>query len=164
MKRRNKGIFSIRRKMLNQGVTFEEVYDKYAIRIILDTNAKREKADIWRAYSGITAVFRPNPRRLRDWITTPKANGYESLHITVMGPEGHWIEVQIRSKRMDEEAEKGYAAHWRYKEDNSGNAALDEWVNRIRDAIENQGDSAVEFVDQFKLQLFNEEVFAFTPQ
>jgi len=164
VKRRNKGIFSIRRKMLNQGVTFEEVYDKYAIRIILDTNAKREKADIWRAYSVITAVFRPNPRRLRDWITAPKANGYESLHITVMGPEGHWIEVQIRSQRMDEEAEKGYAAHWRYKEDNSGNAALDEWVNRIREAIENQGDSAVEFVDQFKLQLFNEEVFAFTPQ
>jgi len=164
VKRRNKGIFSIRRKMVNQGVSFEEVYDKYAIRIILDTNSKREKSDIWRAYSVITAVFRPNPRRLRDWITSPKANGYESLHITVMGPEGHWIEVQIRSQRMDEEAEKGYAAHWRYKEDNSGSAGLDEWVSRIREAIENQSESAVEFVDQFKLQLFNEEVFAFTPQ
>ena len=164
VKRRNKGIFSIRRKMLNQSVTFEEVYDKYAIRIIIDAHPKREKSDIWRAYSVITGVFRPNPRRLRDWVTSPKANGYESLHITVMGPEGHWIEVQIRSKRMDEEAEKGYAAHWRYKEDNSGNSALDEWVGKIREAIENQSGSAVEFVDQFKLQLFSEEIFAFTPQ
>ena len=164
VKRRNKGIFSIRRKMLNQSVTFEEVYDKYAIRIIIDAHPKREKSDIWRAYSVITGVFRPNPRRLRDWVTSPKANGYESLHITVMGPEGHWIEVQIRSKRMDEEAEKGYAAHWRYKEDNSGNSALDEWVGKIREAIENQSESAVEFVDQFKLQLFSEEIFAFTPQ
>ncbi|MGA1778016.1 MAG: RelA/SpoT family protein [Schleiferiaceae bacterium] len=164
VKRRNKGIFSIRRKMLNQSVTFEEVYDKYAIRIIIDAHPKREKSDIWRAYSVITGVFRPNPRRLRDWVTSPKANGYESLHITVMGPEGHWIEVQIRSKRMDEEAERGYAAHWRYKEDNSGNSALDEWVGKIREAIENQSGSAVEFVDQFKLQLFSEEIFAFTPQ
>ena len=164
VKRRNKGIFSIRRKMLNQSVTFEEVYDKYAIRIIIDAHPKREKSDIWRAYSVITGVFRPNPRRLRDWVTSPKANGYESLHITVMGPEGHWIEVQIRSKRMDEEAEKGYAAHWRYKEDNSGNSALDEWVGKIREAIESQSGSAVEFVDQFKLQLFSEEIFAFTPQ
>jgi GTP diphosphokinase / guanosine-3',5'-bis(diphosphate) 3'-diphosphatase len=164
IKRRNKGIFSIRRKMLNQGVSFEEVYDKYAIRVILDSHPKREKSDLWRVYSIITGVFRPNPRRLRDWVTSPKANGYESLHITVMGPEGHWVEVQLRSHRMDEGAEKGYAAHWRYKEDNSGNTALDEWVNKIRDAIENQGDSAVEFVDQFKLQLFSEEVFAFTPQ
>ena len=164
VKRRNKGIFSIRRKMLNQSITFEEVYDKYAIRVILDSHPKREKSDIWRAYSVITGVFRPNPRRLRDWITSPKANGYESLHITVMGPEGHWIEVQIRSKRMDEEAERGYAAHWRYKEDNSGNTALEEWVGKIREAIENQSSSAVEFVDQFKLQLFSEEIFAFTPQ
>lgn len=164
VKRRNKGIFSIRRKMLNQNISFEEVYDKYAIRVILDSSPKREKSDIWRAYSIITGVFRPNPRRLRDWITSPKANGYESLHITVMGPEGHWIEVQIRSKRMNEEAEKGYAAHWRYKEDNSGNTALDDWVTKIREAIENQSGSAIEFVDQFKLQLFNEEIFAFTPQ
>ncbi len=164
VKRRNKGIFSIRRKMINQSITFEEVYDKYAIRIIIAAQPNREKSSIWRAYSVITGVFRPNPRRFRDWITNPKANGYESLHITVMGPEGHWVEVQIRSQRMDEEAEKGYAAHWRYKEDNSGNSALDVWVNKIREAIENQNGSAVEFVDQFKLQLFSEEIFAFTPQ
>lgn len=164
VKRRNKGVFSIRRKMLNQNISFEEVYDKYAIRIIINSGPKREKSDIWSVYSVITSVFRPNPRRLRDWITGPKANGYESLHTTVMGPEGHWIEIQIRSSRMDEEAEKGYAAHWRYKEDNSGNTALDEWVTNIREAIKNQSESAVEFVDQFKLQLFNEEIFAFTPQ
>ena len=164
IKKRNKGIFSIRRKMLNQNVSFEEVYDKYAIRIIIDTSEKKEKADIWRAYSLITSIFRPNPRRLRDWITTPKANGYESLHITVMGPDGHWIEVQIRSKRMDEIAERGYAAHWRYKEDQSDNQALDAWVSKIRQAIEDQSESAIEFVDQFKLQLFSEEIFVFTPK
>ena len=107
-------------------------------------------------YSLITSIYRPNPRRLRDWVTTPKANGYESLHITVMGPEGHWIEIQIRSKRMDDEAERGYAAHWRYKEDGSGSAALDYWIERIRDVVEGQNDNAVEFVDQFKLQLFSD--------
>ncbi|MGA0818595.1 MAG: RelA/SpoT family protein, partial [Schleiferiaceae bacterium] len=164
LKRRNKGIFSIRRKMQNQNVPFEEVYDKYAVRIILDSSAKREKADIWRVYSLITSIYRPNPRRLRDWITTPKANGYESLHITVMGPDGHWIEIQIRSKRMDDEAERGYAAHWRYKEDGSGSAALDSWIERIRDVVEGPSDNAVEFVDQFKLQLFSDEIFVFTPQ
>lgn len=164
LKRRNKGIFSIRRKMQNQNVPFEEVYDKYAVRIILDSSVKREKADIWRVYSLITSIYRPNPRRLRDWITTPKANGYESLHITVMGPDGHWIEIQIRSKRMDDEAERGYAAHWRYKEDGSGSAALDSWIERIRDVVEGPSDNAVEFVDQFKLQLFSDEIFVFTPQ
>lgn len=164
MKRRTKGIYSIRRKMQNQNVPFEEVYDKYAVRIILDSAANREKADIWRVYSLITAIYRPNPRRLRDWVTTPKANGYESLHITVMGPEGHWIEIQIRSKRMDDQAERGYAAHWRYKEDGSGSAALDAWIERIRDVVEGQTDNAVEFVDNFKLQLFSDEIFVFTPQ
>ena len=164
LKRRNKGVFSIRRKMQNQNVPFEEVYDKYAVRIILDSSPKREKSDIWRVYSLITSIYRPNPRRLRDWVTTPKANGYESLHITVMGPEGHWIEIQIRSKRMDDEAERGYAAHWRYKEDGSGSAALDSWIERIRDVVEGQNDNAVEFVDQFKLQLFSDEIFVFTPQ
>jgi GTP pyrophosphokinase len=164
MKRRTKGVYSIRRKMQNQNVPFEEVYDKYAVRIILDSSANREKADIWRVYSLITAIYRPNPRRLRDWVTTPKANGYESLHITVMGPEGHWIEIQIRSKRMDDQAERGYAAHWRYKEDGSGSAALDSWIERIRDVVEGQTDNAVEFVDNFKLQLFSDEIFVFTPQ
>ncbi|MFM6998264.1 MAG: RelA/SpoT family protein [Bacteroidota bacterium] len=164
MKRRTKGVYSIRRKMQNQNVPFEEVYDKYAVRIILESSANREKADIWRVYSLITAIYRPNPRRLRDWVTTPKANGYESLHITVMGPEGHWIEIQIRSKRMDDQAERGYAAHWRYKEDGSGSAALDSWIERIRDVVEGQTDNAVEFVDNFKLQLFSDEIFVFTPQ
>ncbi len=164
MKRRTKGIYSIRRKMQNQNVPFEEVYDKYAVRIILDSAPNREKADIWRVYSLITAIYRPNPRRLRDWVTTPKANGYESLHITVMGPEGHWIEIQIRSKRMDDQAERGYAAHWRYKEDGSGSAALDAWIDRIRDVVEGHTDNAVEFVDNFKLQLFSDEIFVFTPQ
>ena len=164
MKRRTKGIYSIRRKMQNQNVPFEEVYDKYAVRIILDSASNREKADIWRVYSLITAIYRPNPRRLRDWVTTPKANGYESLHITVMGPEGHWIEIQIRSKRMDDQAERGYAAHWRYKEDGSGSAALDAWIDRIRDVVEGHTDNAVEFVDNFKLQLFSDEIFVFTPQ
>ena len=164
LKRRNKGVFSIRRKMQNQNVPFEEVYDKYAVRIILDSSPKREKSDIWRVYSLITSIYRPNPRRLRDWVTTPKANGYESLHITVMGPEGHWIEIQIRSKRMDDEAERGYASHWRYKEDGSGSAALDSWIERIRDVVEGHSENAVEFVDQFKLQLFSDEIFVFTPQ
>ncbi len=164
MKRRTKGIYSIRRKMQNQNVPFEEVYDKYAVRIILDSSSNREKADIWRVYSLITAIYRPNPRRLRDWVTTPKANGYESLHITVMGPEGHWIEIQIRSKRMDDQAERGFSAHWRYKEDGSGSAALDSWIERIRDVVEGQPDNAVEFVDNFKLQLFSDEIFVFTPQ
>ena len=164
IKRRNKGVFSIRRKMLNQHIGFDEVYDKFAIRIIIESTVKKEKIDCWQAYSLITSVFRPNPRRLRDWITTPKANGYESLHITVMGPEGQWIEVQIRSKRMDDAAEQGYAAHWRYKEDASDSPALDIWVNSIRQAIEGQSESAIEFVDQFKLQLFTEEIFVFTPR
>ena len=164
IKTRTKGIFSIRRKMINQGISFEEVYDKYALRILLDAGPKREKGEIWRAYSIITSVFKANPRRLRDWITSPKANGYESLHITVMGPEGHWIEIQIRSNRMDLEAERGYAAHWRYKEDDSGNTALDEWLSTIRENIENQEGNALDFVDKFKLQLFSEEIFAFTPQ
>ena len=164
LKRRTKGIYSIRRKMVNQELPFEEVYDKYAVRIILDAGTKREMAEIWRAYSLITSIYRPNPRRLRDWVTTPKANGYESLHITVMGPEGHWIEIQIRSKRMDDHAEQGYAAHWRYKEDGSGSTALDSWISRIREVIEGHSDNAIEFVDNFKLQLLTDEIFVFTPK
>lgn len=164
IKRRSKGVFAIRRKMMNQNISFDEVYDKYAVRIIIDSIKKKEKTDCWQVYSLITSVFRPNPRRLRDWITTPKSNGYESLHITVMGPDGHWVEVQIRSKRMDEAAELGYAAHWRYKEDTSDSQALDVWVDKIRRAIEDQSESAIEFVDLFKLQLFTEEIFVFTPR
>ena len=133
IKGRPKSISSIRSKMKKQGVTFNEVYDKFAIRIIIDTPEQREKADCWRVYSLVTDFYKPNPDRLRDWISTPRANGYESLHTTVMGPDGHWVEVQIRSRRMDDIAEKGYAAHWRYKEkgDNK-DSRLEAWIVRIR--------------------------------
>jgi GTP pyrophosphokinase len=164
IKERTKSIYSIRRKMVNQGIRFEEVYDKYAIRIILSTPREKEKEVCWQVYSLITSQFRPNPRRLRDWITTPKSNGYESLHTTVMGPEGHWIEVQIRTERMDDMAEKGYAAHWKYKEDISSNTQLDAWVDQVRLVLENQDENAIDFVDNFKLQLVNEEIMVFTPQ
>lgn len=164
IKERTKSIYSIRRKMVNQGIRFEEVYDKYAIRVILSTPREKEKEVCWQVYSLITSQFRPNPRRLRDWITTPKSNGYESLHTTVMGPEGHWIEVQIRTERMDDMAEKGYAAHWKYKEDISSNTQLDAWVDQVRLVLENQDENAIDFVDNFKLQLVNEEIMVFTPQ
>jgi GTP pyrophosphokinase len=164
IKERTKSIYSIRRKMVNQGIRFEEVYDKYAIRVILNTPREKEKEVCWQIYSLITSQFRPNPRRLRDWITTPKSNGYESLHTTVMGPEGHWIEVQIRTERMDDMAEKGYAAHWKYKEDISSNTQLDAWVDQVRLVLENQDENAIDFVDNFKLQLVNEEIMVFTPQ
>ena len=164
IKERTKSIYSIRRKMVNQGIRFEEVYDKYAIRIILSTPHEKEKEVCWQVYSLITSQFRPNPRRLRDWITTPKSNGYESLHTTVMGPEGHWVEVQIRTERMDDMAEKGYAAHWKYKEDISSNTQLDAWVDQVRLVLENQDENAIDFVDNFKLQLVNEEIMVFTPQ
>ena len=164
VKERTKSIYSIRRKMVNQGVRFEEVYDKYAIRVILNTPAEREKEQCWQVYSLITGLYRPNPRRLRDWITTPKSNGYESLHTTVMGPEGHWVEVQIRTARMDDMAEKGYAAHWKYKEDSSSNSQLDAWVDQVRQVLDNQDENAIDFVDNFKLQLVNEEIMVFTPQ
>lgn len=164
IKERTKSIYSIRRKMINQGVTFEEVYDKFAMRIIVDSPPDREKADCWRVYSIVTDYFRPNPDRLRDWISAPKSNGYESLHTTVMGSDGHWVEVQIRSKRMDEIAEKGYAAHWKYKEDKATSDNLDQWLSRVRDLLENPESNAVEFVDNFKMQLFSDEIFVFTPE
>lgn len=164
MKERTKSIYSIRKKMINQGVSFDEIYDKFAIRIILDSPPSREKADAWRVYSIVTDFYRPNPDRLRDWISAPKSNGYESLHTTVMGPEGHWVEVQIRSKRMDEVAEKGYAAHWKYKEDASGANKLDLWIAKIREMLENNAGSALEFVNDFKLNLFGEEIYVFTPK
>ncbi|KAB2814287.1 RelA/SpoT family protein [Phaeocystidibacter luteus] len=164
IKERTKSIYSIRRKMVNQGVSFDEVYDKFAMRIIIDSPPEREKADCWRVYSIVTDFYRPNPDRLRDWISAPKSNGYESLHTTVMGPDGHWVEVQIRSKRMDEIAEKGYAAHWKYKEDRATSDNLDQWLSRVRDLLENPESNAVEFVDNFKMQLFSDEIFVFTPQ
>ena len=137
VKKRTKSIFSIRRKMRNQQVSFDEVYDKYAIRIILDSTLANEKSDCWKAYSVVTENYSPNPNRLRDWISSPKSNGYESLHSTVMGPDGHWVEVQIRTKRMDDIAENGFAAHWKYKEDSSGSNQLDSWLRRIRDFLDN---------------------------
>ncbi|AEV31368.1 (p)ppGpp synthetase, RelA/SpoT family [Owenweeksia hongkongensis DSM 17368] len=164
IKERTKSIYSIRKKMINQGISFDEIYDKFAIRIILDSPPETEKADAWRVYSVVTDFYRPNPERLRDWISAPKSNGYESLHTTVMGPEGHWVEVQIRSERMDEVAEKGYAAHWKYKEDASGANKLDIWINQIREMLENNDGSALEFVNDFKLNLFGEEIYVFTPK
>jgi GTP pyrophosphokinase len=164
IKERTKSIFSIRRKMVNQKIPFEKVYDKFAMRIIVNSTPENEKADCWKVYSIITDFYRPNPDRLRDWISSPKSNGYESLHTTLMGPDGHWVEVQIRSERMDSIAEKGYAAHWKYKEDKSDDAKLDNWISKIRDLLENPNQNAVEFIDNFKLNLFSEEIFLFTPK
>jgi GTP diphosphokinase / guanosine-3',5'-bis(diphosphate) 3'-diphosphatase len=163
IKGRVKSIFSIRTKMRKQAIPFDEVYDIFAIRIILNSPPELEKSECWRAYSIVTDFYHPNPDRLRDWVSTPKANGYESLHTTVMGPDGKWVEVQIRTQRMDEIAEKGYAAHWKYKESASENA-LDEWISKIRELLENPDSNALDFLDDFKLNLFAEEIFVFTPK
>lgn len=160
---RTKSIYSIRKKMQNQGVSFEEVYDKFAIRIIYDAKLKEEKFDAWKIYSIVTDHFSPNPKRLRDWITQPKSTGYESLHITVMGPKGKWVEVQIRSARMDEIAEKGYAAHFKYKHGTQKGSGLEDWITRLRESLENPDINAVDFVDQFKLNLYAKEIYVFTP-
>ncbi|MCX6295991.1 MAG: bifunctional (p)ppGpp synthetase/guanosine-3',5'-bis(diphosphate) 3'-pyrophosphohydrolase [Bacteroidetes bacterium] len=160
---RPKSIYSINSKMKNKGVPFEEIYDLFAIRIVIDTPPENEKTDCWRVYSIVTDFYHPSPDRLRDWISTPKANGYESLHTTVMGPEGKWVEVQIRTVRMDELAEKGYAAHWKYK-DSANESQLDEWIRKIREILESPEENAMEFLDDFKLNLFAEEIFAFTPK
>lgn len=160
---RSKSIYSIHNKIKTKGVPFEEVYDLFAIRIIINTSEKKEKSDCWKVYSAVTDFYQPNPDRLRDWISTPKANGYESLHTTVMGPDGKWVEVQIRSERMDEIAEKGYAAHWKYKNSDSENQ-LDDWIKRIRELLESPEENAMDFIDDFKLNLFAEEIFAFTPK
>ncbi len=162
IKGRSKSVHSIWTKMKKQGVSFEEIYDLFAVRVIIDSEEEDEKSMCWKAYSIITDFYHPNPDRLRDWISTPKGNGYESLHTTVMGPGGRWVEVQIRTKRMDEIAEKGYAAHWKYKE-SSGETALDEWIDRIRELLENPESNALDFVDEFKLNLFSDEIFVFTP-
>ncbi|MFZ7113976.1 MAG: RelA/SpoT family protein [Bacteroidota bacterium] len=162
IKGRSKSIHSIWSKMKRQGVSFEEIYDLFAIRIIIDTDEENEKPMCWKAYSIITDFYHPNPDRLRDWISTPKANGYESLHTTVMGPNGKWVEVQIRSRRMDEIAEKGYAAHWKYKE-SSAESAIDEWIEKIRELLESPETNALDFIDDFKLNLFSDEIFVFTP-
>lgn len=163
IKGRTKSIYSIRRKMINQGVSFDEVYDKFAIRIIYRSSVKDEKFDAWKIYSIVTDHFSPNPNRLRDWITHPKTTGYESLHTTVMGPNGKWVEIQIRSERMDEIAEKGYAAHFRYKHGSQKESGLEEWLNKLRESLENPAVNAVDFVEHFKLNLYAKEIYVFTP-
>ncbi len=163
IKGRTKSIHSIYQKMKKQKCAFENVYDLFAIRIILDSPLEREKMVCWQAYSIVTDMYQPNPNRLRDWLSVPKSNGYESLHITVMGPEGKWVEVQIRTERMDEIAERGLAAHWRYK-GVKGESGLDEWLTSVREALEHSDNDGMEAMDQFKLDLYEDEVFVFTPK
>lgn len=164
IKGRPKSIYSIYNKIKIKGIPFEEIFDIFAIRIIIDSPEDTEKADCWRVYSIITDIYQPSPDRLRDWISTPRANGYESLHTTVMSPTGKWVEVQIRSKRMDDIAERGYAAHWKYKEKNDYESGIDEWLGRIREMLEHSDTNALEFINDFKLNLFSEEIFVFTPK
>ena len=163
IKGRPKSIFSIRNKIVNKGVDFDNVFDKFAVRIVVDTNLEKEKSDCWKIYSIVTDFYKPNPDRLRDWISTPKENGYESLHTTVMGEDGKWVEVQIRSKRMDEIAEKGYAAHWKYKQQGSKENSLDNWIEKIRELLENPESNAIDFIDDFKMNLYSGEIYIFTP-
>ena len=162
IKGRPKAISSIWRKMRKQNVEFEEVYDKFAIRVIVDTPLKKEKGDCWRTYSIITDHYQPNPERLRDWISAPKSNGYESLHTTVVVPGGDWVEVQIRTKRMNEIAEKGLAAHWKYK-GIKGQAGIDQWIERVRETLENTDMDASNLLEDLKLSQFSKEIFVFTP-
>ena len=163
IKGRTKTIHSIYNKMKQQNGEFEKIYDLFAIRVILDSELKQEKADCWQVYSIVTDKYQPNPSRMRDWISIPKSNGYESLHTTVLGPEGKWVEVQIRTHRMDEVAEKGLAAHWKYKGGKS-ERGMDQWLSNIREILENPEANAIDFMDDFKLNLYNEEVFVFTPK
>ena len=162
IKGRTKSIYSIWQKMKKQKCPFEGVYDLFAIRIILDSAPEREKMECWQVYSIITDMYQPNPKRLRDWLSVPKSNGYESLHITVMGPESKWVEVQIRTERMDEIAEHGLAAHWRYKGIKQSGGGIDQWLGVIRTALEAGDDMQV--MDQFRMDLYDDEVFVFTPK
>jgi len=162
IKSRTKSIHSIMLKMKKQGVEFEEVYDLFAVRIIIESNSENEKSDCWRAYSIVTDLYQPNPSRLRDWISVPKSNGYESLHTTVVGPRGKWVEVQIRSFRMDEIAEKGLAAHFKYK-GIKGEGGLDSWLSKMRDILESSEKNDNSFIDQIRSGLYTDEVFVFTP-
>ncbi len=164
IKGRFKSIYSIRKKMINQNVTFEEVYDKYAIRIIYEPNSNDDKFDAWKIYTIVTDYFKPNPSRLRDWISQPKSTGYEALHITVVGPDSQWVEVQIRSSRMNEIAEKGYAAHFKYKQGVAKDNGLEGWLNKLKETLENQNLNAVDFVENFKLNLYSKEIYVFTPK
>ncbi|MBE9576200.1 RelA/SpoT family protein [Flavobacterium proteolyticum] len=164
IKGRPKSIYSIRRKMKAQGVTFDEVYDKFALRIIYKSNQHDEKFIAWKIYSVVTDHYRPSPSRLRDWISSPKSTGYEALHITVMGPKGRWVEIQVRSERMDEIAEKGYAAHYKYKNGATEEHGLEIWLNQLKEALENSSANAVDFVEDFKLNLYAKEIYVFTPK
>lgn len=171
IKGRPKSIFGIMKKMRTQGVSFEEVFDLFAVRIILESNPSRETelAECWKVYSLVTSAYTPNTSRTRDWITVPKENGYESLHTTVLGPKGKWVEVQIRTERMDEIAEKGYAAHWKYKNSKDdisvqNDSGLDAWLARVKDMMESPSPNTLEFLDDFKLNLFSEEMFVFSPK
>ncbi|BDU25342.1 RelA/SpoT family protein [Flavobacterium sp. GSB-24] len=164
IKGRPKSIYSIRRKMRAQNVSFDEVYDKFALRIVYKSDAHDEKFVAWKIYSIVTDHYRPSPSRLRDWISSPKSTGYEALHITVMGPKGRWVEVQVRSERMDEIAEKGYAAHYKYKNGATEESGLDVWLNLLREALENPETNAVDFVEDFKMNLYSKEIFIFTPK
>jgi GTP pyrophosphokinase len=165
---RPKSIHSIWNKIKKKGVTFEEVYDLFAIRIILDTPVDKEKSDCWKVYSIITDFYHPSPERTRDWLSNPKSNGYEALHVTVMGPQGKWVEVQIRTKRMNDYAEKGLAAHWRYKEGSNQNtnteSKFDQWFTQIREILNNPDSNTLDFLADFKSNLFTEEIYVYTPK
>ena len=161
---RPKSIHSIWTKMRKKNIPFDEVYDLFAIRIILNSKPESEKSDCWKAYSIVTDLYHPNPDRLRDWISSPRANGYESLHTTVMGPRGQWVEVQIRTNRMNEIAEKGFAAHWKYKEEPNTDSGLDQWIQKVRELLSNPEANALDFLDDFKMNLFSDEMFIFTPK
>ena len=164
IKGRPKSIYSIRRKMAAQNVTFDEVYDKFALRIVYKSNPHDEKFLAWKIYSVVTDHYRPSPSRLRDWISSPKSTGYEALHITVMGPLGRWVEIQVRSERMDEIAEKGYAAHYKYKQGANEESGLDVWLNLLKEALESSETNAVDFVEDFKMNLYAKEIYVFTPK
>lgn len=162
---RHKSVYSIWQKMQNKNVPFEEVFDLMAIRVVFDPDEKLpEKTQCWNIYSLITDIYMPKPERIRDWVSTPKANGYEALHATVMGPKGTWVEVQIRSRRMDDIAERGFAAHWKYKQDSDQESEIDKWIKQIRELLEDPNSDALEFLDEFKLNLFASEIFIFTPK
>jgi len=160
---RTKSIYSIWSKMKRQGVDFEEIYDLFAVRIIIKSKPKNEKADCWKVYSIVTDIYQPNPNRLRDWLSIPKSNGYEALHTTVVVPGGRWVEIQIRSERMNEIAEKGLAAHWKYK-DGGGEQELEQWFSKVREVLENPEPDAGDIIDDFKISLYNKEIFVFTPK
>ena len=161
---RPKSIFSTRKKMVSKNLDFDQIFDRYAIRVIYKADPQEEKFLAWKIYSVITDHFQPNPLRLRDWISAPKSTGYEALHITVMGPEGRWVEVQIRSQRMHEIAEKGYAAHFKYKHGKQDERGLEVWLNRLREVLEQPNSDAVDFVKDFRLNLYASEIFVFTPE